>query len=77
MRRTRGGPSPDVLAHLDAMLRRRGKGKKCRTHPKRPVTLGVVWADGRAYTFKCGFPCLEAWKKRQGRMACVVRVIEL
>jgi hypothetical protein len=77
MARRRGEPPPDVLESLDAMLRQRGRNRKCQTHPKRPVTLGVVWADGRAITFKCGLRCLEAWKKTVGRMACVVRVIEL
>jgi hypothetical protein len=75
--RNRRGPSPKAIARIDALLRRKGKGAKCRTHPKRPVTLGVVWADGRAFMFRCGYPCLEAWKKRRGRWACVVRVIKL
>jgi hypothetical protein len=57
-----------------AMLRKRGAGKRCYSHPKRVARLGILWADGRAIWFSCGQPCLDAWAKRQGKMACVVLV---
>ena len=56
------------------MLRKRGAGKRCDNHHKRVARLGVLWADGRAIWFSCSQPCLDAWQKRTGKMACVVLV---
>jgi hypothetical protein len=57
-----------------AMLRKRGAGQRCYSHPKRVSRLGILWADGRAIWFSCGQACLNAWKKRTGKMACIVLV---
>lgn len=61
-------------AATDKLLHEKGAGKKCKTH-KRPVKLGVLWADGRAIAFFCGRECFLDWEEGQGEWACVVRVI--
>lgn len=75
--RRRRGPSKKVIREIDEMLRSRGAGKKCQRHPRRLVTLGIIWADGRAYTFACNRECYLNWEEKQGKWACVVRVIPI
>lgn len=70
-----GGPSKTVKDKVDAMLQSRAVGVKCKRHSRRPVKLGIIWADGRAYTYACDRQCFLDWEARQGKWACVVRVI--
>lgn len=58
---------------VDEMLREKGAGRRCRRH-KKPVKLGVLWADGRAIAFFCSKECYEAWAKSQGEWAEIVHV---
>jgi hypothetical protein len=60
-----------------AMLRKRGAGQRCYSHPRRLARVGILWADGRAMWFSCGKLCIKAWEKRTGKMACVVLVVDL
>jgi hypothetical protein len=59
---------------IDAQLRELCAGKKCPRHKRLTAKFGILWADGRAFTYACNKPCYLKWKKSQGEMACVVRV---
>jgi len=74
MKRKRGGPDKKRLMEVDENLRRKASGKRCSKH-RRSVTLGVIWADGRASAFFCDRDCFLDWEESQGKWACVVRVI--
>ncbi len=69
-------PNAFMLQEIDEMLHERAVGRRCTRH-RRPVKLGVIWADGRATAFFCGTACLKTWKRKIGKMACVVRVIHV
>lgn len=62
-----------AFADTDAFLRERGAGMKCPRHRKL-ATLGILWADGRAWTVACDRECYLDWEKKKGKWACVVRV---
>lgn len=68
-------PVKSVRDKIDALLRRKASGKKCKRHKNKLVKLAFVWADGRAYGFACDRQCLLDWEESQGRWACVVRVV--
>jgi hypothetical protein len=68
-------PRKTVKDKVDEMLRKRGAGRMCKRHPRRPVSLGFIWADGRASGFACDRQCFLDWEESQGKWACVVRVI--
>jgi hypothetical protein len=58
---------------IDKQLQRLATGKKCPRH-KKLATLGIMWADGRAWTVACDRKCFLDWEESQGKWACVVRV---
>jgi len=70
-------PIKSVRDKVDSKIRFNAVGRKCKRHPRKPVKIGFVWADGRAYGYACTKECFLDWEKSQGKWACVVRVIQV